>query len=160
MGRRGIYPSLSDWSHMEETLTIPEWKKWLGNLCGKHRTASSLTDIKAAVVVLVKGHWGEERAHGWGHSDVCDRSSGNFSPCYKKYSFHHVCLWCTICLCFRHTGVSILHVQVVLCYCTSGKWQGLASLYSEDTKSVVEAADPEGPGMLLGRRSMSLNNPI
>lgn len=58
------------------------------------------------------------------------------------------------------TGVSILHVQFVLYYCTSGKWQGLASLYSEDTKSVVEAADPEGPGILLGRRSMSLNNPI
>lgn len=56
------------------------------------------------------------------------------------------------------TSVSILRVQFVLCHCKSGKWQGLTSVYSEDTKSVVETADPEGPGMLLGRSNMSLNS--
>lgn len=31
-------------------------------------------------------------------------------------------------------------------------------MFTQDTKSVVETADPEGPGMLLGRSNMSLNS--
>lgn len=56
------------------------------------------------------------------------------------------------------TSVSISHVRFLLCHCKSGNWQGLASLYLGNTKSVVEAADPKGLRMLLGRSSMSLNS--
>lgn len=48
----------------------------------------------------------------------------------------------------------------VFCHSESGNRQGLSSHYSEDTKSVIKAADPEGLGTLLGRSSMSLNNLI
>lgn len=143
---------------MEEMLTIPEWKKWLGNICGKHRTGFSVTDFKAAVVVLVKG---EEGAIRWGVSDVWDRSAGNFILSCMKYGCQHVCLWCTICLCswcWHFTYLTILRVQVVLSCCKSGNWQGLAVLYLEDRKSFIETADPDGPGMFLYRSNMSLNN--
>lgn len=133
---------------MKEMFTIPEGKILLGNICGKHRTSASVIDFKAAVVMLVKG---EEGACRWGVVDVCDRSAGNFILCCMKYGYHHVYLWCTICLHslpWHFTYLTVLCVWVVLCCCKIGNWQSLAKLYLEDSKSVTEAADPDGPGML------------
>lgn len=39
-------------------------------------------------------------------------------------------------------------------------WELAGLSMSKDSESVVEAADPEGPGMVLGGRNTSVENPV
>jgi len=81
-----------------------------------------LTDFKAAVVVLVKGHLGEVRAHSSGVSGVHDSSSGNFPHAVKTmastmFAYDAPFVYAS------NTSVTISHVLFVLYYCKRGNWQ-------------------------------------